>query len=68
MTVTRTNALIAAAIALVNSIIPFLLLIGAFSLTEKALAALYLVISNFATFIGLLFASTPATNVPPAGQ
>ncbi len=63
MTLTRTNALIAAGIALVNSIVPFLQLIGVFHLTPDALAALYLVVSNFGTVLGLIFASSPATNV-----
>ncbi len=64
MTVTRVNALIAAGIVLINSIIPFLQLVGAFHLTADALAALYLVISNFGTLLGLIFASTPVTNTP----
>ena len=64
MTVTRTNALIAALIALINSIIPFLQIIGVLSLTSDGLAALYLIVSNFGTVLGLVFASTPATNTP----
>ena len=61
---TRTNALIAALIALVNSIIPFLQIIGVLSLTSDGLAALYLVVSNFGTVLGLVFASSPITNTP----
>ena len=65
MTVTRVNALIAAGIALVNSIIPFLQLVGVIHLTSDAVAALYIVISNIGTVFGLIFASTPLTNTPP---
>ena len=64
MTVTRTNTLIAAAIATVNSTIPVLILTGAVSLTEQAVAAVYLAVSNLGTFVGLLFASSPVTNTP----
>lgn len=64
MTITRTNALIAAGIALVNSIIPFFVIIGVLHLASDGLAALYLVVSNSATMLGLVFASTPVTNVP----
>jgi hypothetical protein len=64
VTLTRTNALIAAAITLVNSIFPFLQLIGVLHLTSDGMAALYLVVSNAGTVIGLVFASTPATNTP----
>lgn len=67
MVVTRVNAIIAAVIALVNSIIPFLVLINVLHLGNDAIAALYLIISNAATLFGLIFASTPATNVPDNG-
>lgn len=66
MTVTRTNAIIAAVLALVNSIIPFLQIVGVLDLTSDGMAALYLIISNLATVVGLVFASSPATNVPDA--
>ena len=66
MTVTRTNALIAAGIAVVNSLFPFLVLIGALSWDADQIAGAYLVISNLGTFIGLLFASSPVTNTPDA--
>jgi len=64
MTLTRTNAIVAALIALVNSIIPFLQIVGVFHLTPDGLAALYLVVSNAGTLFGLILASTAATNTP----
>lgn len=66
MTVTRTNALIAAAIATINSIFPFLVLIGVLDWTPDQVAGAYLVVSNLGTFVGLLFASSPVTNTPDA--
>lgn len=66
MTLTKPNAIIAAVIALVNSIIPFLQIIGVLDLTPDGLAALYLVVSNAGTVVGLLFASTDVTNTPDA--
>ena len=66
MQLTRTNALIAAGLAIVNSLLPFLVLIGALDWTPDEVAACYLVVSNVGTFVGLLFASTTSTNVPNA--
>ena len=64
MTLTRTNALIAAGVALVNSIVPFLILTGALHWTADTVAAFYLIVSNFGTVVGLIFASSPITNTP----
>lgn len=58
----RLNALVAAGIALVNSIIPFLILVGALTWTPDTVAAAYLIVSNVGTFIGLCFAQSSATN------
>jgi len=66
VTGTRLNAIIAATIVLVNSVIPALQLLGAFHLTSDALAAVYLVVSNLGTLIGLIFAQSPATNTGDA--
>jgi hypothetical protein len=63
---TRTNVLVAAGIQAANSIVPFLVIVGAVSWTSEAVAASAYVVTSFGTFIGLLFASTPATNVPDA--
>lgn len=62
ITGTKLNALIAGAIALVNSIIPALTVLNVVSLTSDQMAAIYLVVSNTATFVGLLFANNPSTN------
>ncbi len=64
MTLTRTNALVAAGIAFVNSVFPFLVLVGVLDWTPETIAAAYLVVSNLLTTIGLIFASSPTTNVP----
>lgn len=64
MTLTRPNALIAAGIALVNAIIPFLVLISVLSWDGEQVASAMGIVSLAGTFIGLLFASTPATNTP----
>lgn len=66
MQLTRTNALIAAGIAVVNSLLPFLVLIGVLTWTSDQMAGAYLVVSNVGTFIGLLFASTSSTNTTDA--
>ncbi len=65
LVITRTNALVAAGISLVNSLIPFLVLVGAIHLTSDGVAGAYLVVSNAGTFVGLLFAGSSITNTPP---
>jgi len=68
----KLNGVIAAGIALANSVVPLLQLLGVIHLTSDGVAAVYLVISNLGTFVGLLFAQSPATNTgapapaPPA--
>lgn len=62
MTGTKLNQVIAAGIALVNSVIPFLILVGALHWTADTVAAAYLIVSNVGTFVGLLFAQSGATN------
>jgi len=64
MQLTRTNAIVAAVIATVNSIFPFLVLIGVLDWTPDQVAGAYLVVSNAATTVGLIFASSPVTNTP----
>ena len=49
MTLTRTNALIAAALAIVNSLLPFLVLIDVLHWNADQIAGAYLVVSNVAT-------------------
>lgn len=62
MTGTRLNQIVAAGIAFVNSIFPLLVLTGAVDWTPDTLAAVYLVVSNFFTLLGLILAQSPATN------
>lgn len=64
MSLTRTNALIAGVMAIVNSLFPALILLGVVDWTPDQVAAVVLVISNSLTFVGLLFASSPVTNTP----
>ncbi len=66
MTVTKVNALIAGVMAIVNSLFPALILLDVVHWSTDQTAAVVLVISNALTFVGLLFASTTATNVPDA--
>lgn len=66
MTVTRVNVIIAAIMAVVNSVFPALILLNVIHWTSDQTAAVVLVISNTLTLIGLLFASTPVTNTPNA--
>ena len=63
MSGSRLNALIAGLMAIVNSVFPFLILIGVLHWTADEIAACVLVISNVLTFVGLLFAQSDATNV-----
>lgn len=64
MTLTKTNAVIAALIALVNSIFPLLQILGVIDLTPDGMAAVYLVVSNVGTVAGLILAGSPVTNTP----
>ena len=63
MSGTKLNRVIAAGIALVNAIIPFLVLIGAVSLSPEGVAGAMGIVSLAGTFVGLLFAQSDATNV-----
>lgn len=58
----KLNAVIAAVIALVNSIIPALNILGVVHLSSDQMSALYLVVSNAATVVGLLLAQSKTTN------
>lgn len=63
MQLTRVNALIAGVMAIVNSLFPALILLNVIHWSTDQVAGVVLVISNTLTFVGLLFASTTATNV-----
>jgi len=64
MNLTRANTVIAAVMAVVNSLFPFLIVIGVLNWTGEQTAACILVISNLVTLGGLFLASTPVTNAP----
>lgn len=59
---TTLNAVVAGGISTVNSIIPFLILVGVLHWTADAVAAAYLVVSNIGTFVGLMIALAKASN------
>ena len=67
MTLTRNNALVAAIIATVNSVFPFLVLVGVLDWSADTIAAAMLVVTNTVTMGGLMFSGTPASNTPPPG-
>lgn len=62
MTGTRLNQINAAIFAVVQSLIPALVLAGVLSWTDTTIAAVMLVVSNTLTLVGLIFAQSTSTN------
>jgi len=62
MSGTKLNRIIAGAIALVNAIIPFLVLLGALDWGADTVAAAMVIVSLAGTLIGYIFAESEATN------
>lgn len=64
MSGTRINQINAAVFAVVQSLVPALVLLGVLSWTTDQVAAVMLVVSNTLTLIGLVFAQSARTNTP----
>lgn len=62
MTGSRLNQINAAVFAVVQSLIPALILLGVLDWTADTTAAVLLVVTNTLTLVGLVFAQSPATN------
>lgn len=60
MTATRSEQLRAAFIAIAQSALPFLVLVGAVDWTSDTIAAAMLVVTNVTTFAFLLLPNKPA--------
>jgi len=58
----RINQINAAVFAVVQSLIPALILLGVLNWTPDTIAAVALVVSNTLTLVGLIFAQSPTTN------
>jgi hypothetical protein len=63
MTGSRLNQLNALIFALVQSLVPVLILTGVVSWTDTTIAAVMLVVTNTLNLIGFVFAQSEATNV-----
>lgn len=62
MTGSRLNQINAAVFAVVQSLIPALILLGVLDWTADTTAAVLLVVTNTLTLVGLIFAQSPKTN------
>lgn len=62
MTGSRLNQINAAVFAVIQSLIPALILLGVLDWTTDTTAAVLLVVTNTLTLVGLIFAQSPRTN------
>lgn len=64
MTGSRLNQVNAAVFAVIQSLIPALILLGILDWTADQTAGVLLVVSNTLTLVGLVFAQSSRTNTP----